>query len=92
VVAVTDWFAGLPGLMTPLNFANYDIVAVAREGEYLARYTGEATVLTTGLPCKNNYVSILTVRDGLIISSTEFFDSIALVSGLGGTVTPPGQG
>lgn len=87
--AATDWFTGLPSLMAPLNFGNYDIVAVARDGEYLARYTGHTTVLTTGQPYSTEYVSLLTVRDGLIVSSTEFFDSTALIRGLGWTVTSP---
>jgi hypothetical protein len=90
--AVVEWFSGMPNLMAPLNFANHDIVAVQREGEYIARYTGDTTVLTTGLPYRNTYISCFTVRDGLIINSTEFFDSVSLVRGLGWTVTPPAQG
>ena len=89
--AVAEWFTAVPDLMAPLNFADHDIVALARDGDYLARYSGCTTVLPTGNPYRTSYVALFTLRDGLLISTTEYFDSVALVRGLGWTVTPPGQ-
>ncbi|MFR9807115.1 nuclear transport factor 2 family protein [Pseudonocardia sp. RS010] len=87
--AVTEWFSAVPNLMAPLNYKDHDIVALEREGEYVARYSGSTTVLPTGNPYSTSYVALFTVRDGLLISTTEYFDAVALVKGLGWTVTPP---
>jgi ketosteroid isomerase-like protein len=87
--AVRDWFRAVPDLLAPLNFTGHDVVALARAGEYLARYSGSTTVLPTGNPYRTDYVALFTVEDDLLISTTEYFDSVALVNGLGWTVTPP---
>jgi uncharacterized protein len=90
--AVREWFTAVPNLMAPLNYTGHDIVALTREGEYVARYSGSTTVLPTGIPYGTDYVALFTVQDGLLISTTEYFDAVALVKGLGWTVTPPEQG
>jgi uncharacterized protein len=90
--AVREWFTAVPNLMAPLNYTGHDIVALEREGEYVARYSGSTTVLPTGIPYSTEYVALFTVKDGLLISTTEYFDAVALVQGLGWTVTPPVQG
>ncbi|RTL67630.1 MAG: nuclear transport factor 2 family protein [Pseudonocardiaceae bacterium] len=87
--AATDWFAGLPGLLAPMNFAGYDVQPLVAEGEYVAEYTSDSKVLTTGLPYANSYISRFTIRDGLIVRLAEHFDSVALVKALGGTVEMP---
>lgn len=89
--AVTEWFSAVPNLMAPLNYTDHDIVALEREGEYMARYSGSTTVLPTGNPYSTSYVALFTVRDGLLVSTTEYFDAVALVKGLGWTVTPPAE-
>jgi uncharacterized protein len=90
--AVQEWFSAVPNLLAPLNYTGHDIVALAREGEYVARYSGSTTVLPTGIPYRTDYIALFTVQDGLLISTTEYFDAVALVKGLGWTVTPPEQG
>jgi len=87
--AADPWFAGLPDLLAPMNFADHDIRALAEEGEYVAEYTSDSRVLTTGRPYRNTYISRFTVRDGLIVRLAEHFDNLALVVALGATVTMP---
>jgi uncharacterized protein len=89
--AVREWFGAVPDLLAPLNYVVHDIVGLQRDGEYLARYSGSTTVLPTGNPYRTDYVALFAVRDDLLISTTEYFDAVALVRGLGWTVTPPEQ-
>ena len=86
--AVRDWFSAVPELLAPLNLTGHDIVALAREGEYLARYSGSTTVLPTGNPYRTHYAALFRIEDDLLITTTEYFDSVALVKGLGWTVAP----
>jgi uncharacterized protein len=90
--AVKEWFTAVPNLMAPLNYTGHDIVALEREGEYVARYSGSTTVLPTGIPYSTEYVALFTIKDGLLVSTTEYFDAVALIKGLGWTVQPPAQG
>ncbi|MCR3718663.1 MULTISPECIES: nuclear transport factor 2 family protein [Prauserella salsuginis group] len=87
--AIAEFYAGLPDLVTPMNFASYRIDALDVEGEYVAEYTSDASVRTTGLPYRNDYIARITVRGDRIARFAEFFDPIPLVVALGGTVTPP---
>jgi ketosteroid isomerase-like protein len=78
------------GVMEPMRFADYRIDALeGRPGEYVAEYTSDTTVLPTGLPYRNTYISRFSVRDGRITRLAEFFDPIVLVTALGGAVTTP---
>ena len=78
------------GLMEPMRFDGYRIDALeGRPGEWLAEYTSDTTVLTTGRPYRNTYISRFTVRDGRITRLAEFFDPIVLVTALGGEVRLP---
>ena len=78
------------GLMEPMRFDGYRIDALeGRPGEWLAEYTSDTTVLTTGRPYRNTYISRFTVRDGRITRLAEFFDPIVLVTALGGEVQVP---
>lgn len=65
--AAAEWFAGLPGLVAPMRFADHDIQALQQPGEFVAEYTSDSTVLPTGLPYRNRYISRFTVRDGLVV-------------------------
>lgn len=78
------------GLMDPMGFAGYQIDELAgRPGEYLAEYTSDTKVLTTGLPYLNTYISRFSISDGKITRLAEFFDPIVLVVALGGEVAMP---
>ena len=78
------------GVMEPMRFADYRIDALeGRPGEYVAEYTSDTTVLPTGLPYRNTYISRFSVRDGRITRLAEFFDPIVLVTALGGEVATP---
>jgi ketosteroid isomerase-like protein len=75
------------GVMEPMRFADYRIDALeGRPGEFVAEYTSDTTVLTTGRPYRNTYISRFSVRDGRITRLAEFFDPIVLVTALGGEV------
>lgn len=88
--AAAEWFAGLPGLVAPMRFADHDIRALQQGGEFVAEYTGDSTVLPTGLPYRNRYISRFTVRDGLVVRLAEYFDPVELIRALGGSVAMPG--
>ncbi|MEX5717043.1 nuclear transport factor 2 family protein [Geodermatophilus maliterrae] len=78
------------GLMDPMDFADHRIDALAdRPGEWVAEYTSNTRVLTTGRPYRNTYISRFSVRDGRITRLAEFFDPIVLVTALGGEVSMP---
>ena len=78
------------GLMDPMDFSGYRIDALeGRPGEWVAEYTSDTRVLTTGRPYRNAYISRFSVRDGRITRLVEFFDPIVLVTALGGEVRTP---
>jgi len=78
------------GVMDPMDFADYRIDALeGRPGEFVAEYTSNTRVLTTGRPYRNTYISRFSVRDGRITRLAEFFDPIVLVTALGGEVRTP---
>ncbi|GAB3319472.1 hypothetical protein GCM10027451_39180 [Geodermatophilus aquaeductus] len=78
------------GLMDPMGFSDYRIDALAdRPGEFVAEYTSDTRVLTTGRPYRNTYISRFSVHDGRITRLAEFFDPIVLVTALGGEVRMP---
>jgi uncharacterized protein len=87
--AAADWFAGLPAFVAPMKFADYDIQPLQAPGEYVAEYTSDSTVLPTGLPYSNHYISRFTIKDGKIIRLSEHFDAAALITAMGGTITMP---
>jgi uncharacterized protein len=72
------------GLMDPMRFSDYRIDALeGRPGEWLAEYTSDTRVLTTGRPYRNTYISRFSIRNGRITRLAEFFDPIVLVTALG---------
>ncbi|SDC72110.1 Ketosteroid isomerase-related protein [Geodermatophilus telluris] len=78
------------GVMEPMRFADYRIDALeGRPGEFVAEYTSDTTVLPTGRPYRNTYISRFSVRDGRITRLAEFFDPVVLVTALGGEVRMP---
>lgn len=88
--AIAEFYAGLPEMVTPMNFADYRINALDTDGEYVAEYTSDSSVRATALPYRNDYIARVTVRGDRIARFAEFFDPIPLVVALGGTVAPPG--
>lgn len=90
---VTAFFDGMPGMITPLNFHDQRVEAIAgRQGEFVAEYVSDAKILATGLPYRNTYIARFSVRDGRIVRFAEYFDPLVFVEALGGTVTPAGAG
>lgn len=72
------------GLMDPMDFSDYRIDALeGRPGEWVAEYTSNTRVLTTGRPYRNTYISRFSIREGRITRLAEFFDPIVLVTALG---------
>lgn len=86
--AIAEFYSGLPDLVTPMNFASYRINELDVPGEFVAEYTSNASVRTTGLPYRNAYIARVTVRGDRIARFAEFFDPIPLVVALGGSVVP----
>ncbi|GGD06507.1 nuclear transport factor 2 family protein [Nocardioides daphniae] len=89
--AIHDYFSALPQMVGALNFSGYRIRATEVPGEYVVRYTSDATMRATGASYRNTYITTVTVTDGKIAELTEFFDPIRLVEALGGKVLPPGS-
>jgi uncharacterized protein len=58
-------------------------------GEVVATYKSDMVIKPTNLPYKNRYITRWTVRDGKIKYFAEYYDPIALVIALGGTVQAP---
>jgi hypothetical protein len=48
--AATEWFAGLPGLVAPLKFGDYDIQPLQRPGEFVVEYTSDSTSFSPNCP------------------------------------------
>lgn len=89
--AIAEFYAALPQMIGSLNFADYTIHATEEPGRYVAQYTSDATMKATGASYRNNYITTVAVRDGLISELAEYFDPIRLVTALGGSVSPPGN-
>lgn len=90
--AIEEFYTALPQMIGALNFADCSILATEEPGRYVAQYTSDATMSQTGASYRNNYITTITVRDGLISELAEYFDPIRLVTALGGSVTPPSAG
>jgi uncharacterized protein len=89
---VTAFFAGMPDMITPLRFHDYRLDAVTDDpGSIVAQYASDARILATDLPYRNSYIARFRVRGGAITWFAEYFDPVALVEALGGTVTMPGR-
>lgn len=84
--AIEAYYKALPGMATELNFSNYRIHALDEDGEFVAQYTSDSSMKSTGAGYRNIYITRVTVRDGKIAVLAEFFDPIPLVKALGGRV------
>jgi ketosteroid isomerase-like protein len=62
--AVVALYGGFPHLVGPLGFHDLVISPLAAEGEFVAQYRSDTTMLSTGEPYRNSYISTFTVRDG----------------------------
>lgn len=58
-------------------------------GEILATYKSEMKMADPSFQYSNDYICRFTVRDGRITRFVEYFDSVRLVRGFGGTVRVP---
>lgn len=88
--AVVGLYGGFPSLVSPLGFHDLQITPLPGEGEFLATYRSDATMLATGRPYRNDYIATFTVRDGKLAAFTEYFDPLVFVTAGGATVQPPG--
>ena len=87
--AVLALYAGFPHLVGPLGFHDLRISPLAAEGEFLAEYRSDTTMLSTGEPYRNSYISTFTVRNGAIAAFAEFFDPLVFLQAQGATVALP---
>lgn len=55
----------------------------------IVTYRSEMQMADPEMSYGNEYVSFFTVEDGLITTFVEYFDSVRLVEGFGGTVESP---
>lgn len=58
-------------------------------GTVVAQYSASTTLLTTGQPYENTYVTLITIRDGKVTRYEEFFDPINWLVAQGGAVQTP---
>lgn len=87
--AVTALYGGFPSLVAPLGFHDLEITPLPGDGEFLATYRSDSTMLATGLPYRNDYISLFTVRDGRLAAFTEYFDPLVFRQAQGATVSGP---
>jgi len=87
--AVSKFFKSLLDLVAPLNFFDLEIEPLQKPGEFVCRFASDTKILATNLPYRNHYISRISVRDGLIIGISEYYDPIVLITSLGGGVTLP---
>jgi ketosteroid isomerase-like protein len=87
---VVGLYGGFPSLVSPLGFHDLEITALPGDGQLLATYRSDATMLATGQPYRNDYISLFTVRDGRLAAFTEYFDPLVFVTAAGATVQAPG--
>ena len=87
--AVLELYAGFPSLVSPLGFHDIVVRPLADDGEYVAEYRSDCTMLPTGAPYRNHYVAFFTVREGKLAEFAEFFDPLVFVQALGATVSQP---
>jgi uncharacterized protein len=87
--AVLALYGGFPHLVGPLGFHDLVISPLEAEGEFVAEYRSDTTMLSTGEPYRNSYISTFTVRDGKLAAFAEFFDPLVFLQAQGATVTRP---
>lgn len=87
--AVVALYGGFPSLVAPLGFHDLEITPLPGDGEFLATYRSDSTMLATGLPYRNDYISLFTVRSGALAAFTEYFDPLVFRQAQGATVTGP---
>ena len=87
--AVVALYGGFPSLVAPLGFHDLEITPLPGDGEFLATYRSDSTMLATGLPYRNDYISLFTVRAGALAAFTEYFDPLVFRLAQGATVTGP---
>ncbi len=81
--AVLEVYSGFPSLVSPLGFHDIEIKPLAADGEYVAEYRSDCTMLPTGAPYRNRYVGLFTVRDGKLAEFAEYFDPVVFLEALG---------
>jgi ketosteroid isomerase-like protein len=84
--AVLQVYSGFPDLVSPLGFHDIEIRPLAAEGEYVAEYRSDCTMLPTGAPYRNRYVGLFTVRDGKLAEFAEYFDPVVFLEALGARI------
>lgn len=92
--AVVGLYGGFPSLVSPLGFHDVAVrpLGARPDGtgeDFLATYRSDATMLATGRPYRNDYISLFTVRDGKLAGFTEYFDPLVFRLAQGATVTGP---
>ncbi|RZT84499.1 ketosteroid isomerase-like protein [Pseudonocardia sediminis] len=87
---VVGLYGGFPSLVSPLGFHDLVITPLPGEGEFLATYRSDCTMLATGNPYRNDYIATFTVRGDKLAAFTEYFDPLVFVTAGGATVQAPG--
>lgn len=86
---VVGLYGGFPSLVGPLGFHDLEITPLPGDGEFLATYRSDSTMLSTGNPYRNDYISLFTVRGDRLAAFTEYFDPLVFATAGGATVQPP---
>ncbi|GAA4537124.1 nuclear transport factor 2 family protein [Pseudonocardia xishanensis] len=84
---IVDYISLLGGFIPPGAFADHTFDSLAGDpGLVVARYTIDTTLVSTGLPYTNRYVTLVTVRDGQVIRYEEYFNPLTWLAAQGRAV------
>ena len=93
IEAVMQFLTGVPAFASEENLHDITIDALAGDpGEIVAHFLSNMK-LTSGREYRNRYVLRMRIRDGKVVHFAEYFDPVALIRAIGGSVTlPPADG
>jgi uncharacterized protein len=76
--AIVAFVTMLGDFFPPGAFTGHTFDTLAGDpGQVIARYAVRTTLLTTGKPYENTYITLLAIRDGQVARLTEFFDPLS---------------
>ncbi|MGW5106073.1 nuclear transport factor 2 family protein [Nocardia sp. NPDC004123] len=71
------------GLFSPISFRVTEALSIEGGTGAVARYEGRSTMLRTGNPYNNSYISIFRFSNGKLVEWTEFANPLVLLESFG---------
>ncbi|MCF2533006.1 nuclear transport factor 2 family protein [Yinghuangia soli] len=78
---ITEYLTGALAIFE-MKLTVTEVHATTDPDKFVAEFTSEGRVTTTGKPYSNTYISVVRFRDGLICSQKEFYNPNAAVEAL----------